>query len=198
MAVFEQRRVILNRGAFPAYRRYIHETLWPSLAGAGARPICLLSGLIGAPNNETYLFTGFDDLAAWQRSQPLIAGSSPDDGGSEASYGVRQELIAEEQARLLVDSGVRPKASITPEDRRSVYGMRRFWIRRQIGPSLFDTLPKASGRGSRRRARASSVSSATRRSRSRWRRCSSPAITVQRIGRKRAVTVSQRPGSQPR
>jgi hypothetical protein len=129
MPVFEQRRVILNRGAFPAYRRYVHETLWPSLSGAGARPLCVLSGLIGAPNNETYLFTGFADLAAWQRAQPIIAGTSPDDGGSAASYDVRQELIAKEQARLLVDSGVRPKASITSDDRRSVYGMRRFWIR---------------------------------------------------------------------
>jgi hypothetical protein len=129
MPIFEQRRVVLNRGAFPAYRRYVHETLWPSLTSAGARPLCLLSGLIGAPNNETYLFTGFTDLAAWQHAQVLIAGASPDDGGFEASYGVRQELIAEEQVRLLVDSGVRPKASIAADDRRRVYGMRRFWIR---------------------------------------------------------------------
>jgi hypothetical protein len=134
--VFEQRRVILHRGAFPAYRRYVHETLWPTLTAAGNRPLCLLTGLIGSSINETYLFTGFPDLAAWQRAQPEMAGASPEAGGKGPSSKLRQELISEEQVRLLVDSGVRPKSTITVDDRRSVYGMRRFWIRPTDWPAF--------------------------------------------------------------
>lgn len=114
MAYYEERRIDLRRGSFPAYRRYVHETLWPALEAAGARPLCLLNGLIGMGSEETYLFTGFPDLDAWARTQQTIAG--------------RSEWIAEERARLLVDSGVRPKDVTPVADRRAVYGMRRFWI----------------------------------------------------------------------
>lgn len=127
--LYDQRRIILNRGAFPAYRRFVFETLWPALAGAGARPLCLLAGLIGAPAEETYLFTGFADANAWLAGQRVLAGLSPDEDGATSVYAKRAGWIAEERARPLLDSGVRPKA-ITPDaDHRPVYGMRRFSIR---------------------------------------------------------------------
>ena len=128
MAYYEERRVIVRRGAFPAYRQLVHERLWPALVQAGARPLCLLNGLIGAPADETYLFTGFPDPEAWLRGQRVLSGASPDDGSTDPLREQRQELIVEEQARLLVDSGVRPKAETPVADRRAVYGMRRFWV----------------------------------------------------------------------
>jgi len=127
--LYEERRVIVRRGGFREYRELVHGTLWPALEAAGARPLCLLSGLIGAPADETYLFTGFPDADAWLRGQRLITGPSPDDGASDAEHDRRAELVVEERARLLVDSGVRPKAETPASDRRAVYGMRRFWIR---------------------------------------------------------------------
>lgn len=133
---YEERRVVVQRGAFPAYRRYVHAALWPSLVEAGARPLCLLSGLIGAPATETYHFTGFPDTGTWLRCQRLLGGTSPDEGLADPIAEERREMITEEQARLLVDSGVRPKAETPIGDRRRVYGMRRFWIRPADWPTF--------------------------------------------------------------
>jgi hypothetical protein len=134
--LYEQRRVIVRRGGFPAYRDFVHSALWPALAEAGARPLCLLNGLIGAPADETYLFTGFADADAWLRAQRLLTGASPDDGATDALRERRAELIVEESARPLVDSGVRPKAETPASDSRAVYGMRRFWIRPADWPAF--------------------------------------------------------------
>ena len=128
--------MILRRGAFPAYRRWVHETLWPALSTAGARPLCLLSGLIGVPAEETYLFTGFPDLDAWARGQQVLTALSPDEGTANHASSTRAALIAEEHARLLVDSGVRPKPQTPASDRRAVYGMRRFWIQPADWPAF--------------------------------------------------------------
>ncbi|MGH2587859.1 MAG: hypothetical protein ACRDJE_23310 [Dehalococcoidia bacterium] len=136
MAYYEERRVVLQPGALPAYRRLVHEALWPALAEAGARPLCLLSGLIGAPVAETYLFTGFPDAEAWVRAQPLLGGTDPEAGRVEALGEQRASLIVEERARLLVDCGVRPKAETPLGDRRAVYGLRRFWIRPADWPAF--------------------------------------------------------------
>ena len=45
--LYEERRVVLRRGAADAYRTVMLDDLWPALTAAGARPLCLLSGLIG-------------------------------------------------------------------------------------------------------------------------------------------------------
>jgi hypothetical protein len=125
---YEERRVVLRRGSLPAWRALVFDQLWPELRRAGTRPLCLLSGLIGAAAEETYLFTGFPDADSWLRCQPLIAGLDPDTASDSGAQRARTDLIAEESARLLRASPVRPK-DVTPEtDRRAVYGMRRFWI----------------------------------------------------------------------
>ena len=136
MPYYEERRVIVRRGSFPAYRRWVHETLWPMLSAAGARPLCLLSGLIGVPAEETYLFTGFPDLDAWTRGQQVLTGLTADGGDAREGARARAELIVEEQVRLLLDSGVRPKAQTPETDRRPVYGMRRFWIQPADWPAF--------------------------------------------------------------
>jgi hypothetical protein len=136
MAYYEERRVIVRRGAFRDYRRFVHDSLWPALTDAGARPLVLLSGLIGAPAEETYLVTGFPDLESWQRCQYVLTGTSPDDGGVDSIGERRAALIEDERARLLIDSGVRPKEQTPTSDRRAVYGMRRFWIRPADWPSF--------------------------------------------------------------
>ena len=128
MPFYEERRVVVRRGAFPGFRRLVLQTLWPALSEAGARPLCLLNGLIGAPADETYLFTGFPDVEAWLRAQRVLSGASPDDGATDPLREQRADLILEERARLLVDSGVRPKPETPVSDRRRVYGMRRFWL----------------------------------------------------------------------
>lgn len=128
MPIYEERRVILQRGAFPAYRHLVLETLWPALAAAGARPLCLLNGLIGAGAEETYSFTGFTDAEAWLRAQPVISGLTPEDGASSGPLRARAALIAQERVRLLLPTDVRPKAETPPGDRRAIYGMRRFTI----------------------------------------------------------------------
>ena len=121
--LYEERRVILKRGALAAYRELMHKELWPALEEAvGARPLCLLSGLIGAPVEQTHTFTGFSSIDDWQRVQagavsalhPLLAR--------------RAELLESEQVKLLLPSGPRPKDVMPPEDRRAVYGLRRFYI----------------------------------------------------------------------
>jgi hypothetical protein len=128
MALYEVRRAVLHRAALPEYRRHVFGSLWPALAATGGRPLCLLSGLIGLPADETYLVTGFPDLEAWQRAQTLLGGTDPDTGTAVGDRERRATLIREESARLFLDSGVRPKLSTPDVDRRSVYGMRRFWL----------------------------------------------------------------------
>jgi hypothetical protein len=140
--IYEERRVLLKRGALEAYRRLMLEQVWPALRSLGAQPLCLLSGLIGMPATETYSFTGFHDLASWERLQ-LRPESGPPAGADTAmseTLGAgmqeRAELVLEERARLVIPSATRPKAQTPPEERRPIYGMRRFWIRPQDWPEF--------------------------------------------------------------
>lgn len=126
--VYEERRVVVTRGSLGAYRRMVLESVWPALVAAGARPLCLLSGLIGARAEETFLFTGFADLAAWQQAQARITGVDMDARADGSAVRERVNLIEEEQVRLLLPSDVRPKAETPTADRRAVYGMRRFTV----------------------------------------------------------------------
>lgn len=126
--LYEERRALLRRGAVRAYREVVHARLWPALMQVEAHPLALLTGLIGTPIEETYLFTGFADAAAWRRAQPIITGVDPD-GGAETEFArERGELIKHESVRLLLPSGERPKPVTPLADRRPVYGMRRFTI----------------------------------------------------------------------
>ena len=64
-------------------------------------------------------FTGFEDFDAWQAAQPILTGDSSS----------LREWIASEEARPLLASAYRPTGPTRPEDRRPVYGLRRWWIR---------------------------------------------------------------------
>jgi hypothetical protein len=131
--IYEERRAVLQRGALDGYRRLMLGEVWPALAAAGARPLCLLSGLIGLPAEETYSFTGYPSMAEWEQAQRASAADAPDSagmsGGLRAALARRSEMVTEEQVRLLHPSGPRPKPETPAADRRAVYGMRRFWIR---------------------------------------------------------------------
>lgn len=116
MVVFEERRIYLHKGQLGAYREWSQATLWPDLAAHGGGPICLLQGLIGNPVEELVQIVRFPDAVAWERAQQgAIAG--------------RAAPVAREEARLLLALTSRPGAVVPPEDRRPVYGYRRFFIR---------------------------------------------------------------------
>ncbi len=117
--IYEERRIRLHPGSLRDYRTWALETMWPALTAAGHRPLCVLNGLIGAGAEEVVCFNGFEDFDAWQAAQPLLAGDAD---------GPRQ-WIASEEARPLLSSAYRPTGPTRPEDRRPVYGLRRWWIR---------------------------------------------------------------------
>jgi hypothetical protein len=106
------------------------EEVWPALAAAGMRPLCLLSGLIGLPAEETYTFTGFRDAAAWA--------AAAENAPLQHTLARRNGLVVEEQVRLHRPSPIRPKPETPPEDRRPVYGMRRFTINAADWPAFLE------------------------------------------------------------
>jgi len=116
--IYEERRIHLHRGAFQDYRAWALQTLWPGLVDAGHHPLCVLNGLIGAEVEDVVCYTGFEDFDAWQAAQPILAGDSS----------VPRDWIATEEARPLLASAYRPTGPTRPEDRRPVYGLRRWWI----------------------------------------------------------------------
>ena len=117
--IYEERRIRLTPGCFRDYRTWVLERLWPRLAESGHRPLCLLNGLIGAAAEDVVLIVGFEDFDAWQAAQPALVGDVRD--------GPRR-WIESEEARPLLASAYRPDGPTQPEDRRPVYGLRRWWI----------------------------------------------------------------------
>jgi hypothetical protein len=94
--------------------------LWTRLTDMGHHPLCLLNGLIGAAIEDVVFIIGFEDYDSWQQAQPLIT-----DDGKETST---RQWIEHEQVRLMLPSSYRPTKPTRDEDRRPVYGMRRWWI----------------------------------------------------------------------
>ncbi len=129
--IYEERRVVLRRGALPDYRQIHLDRAWPALRSVGARPLCLLSGLIGLPAEETYSFTGYRDIATWEDLQQDAVGAA-----SREALAERAGLIVEESVRLLRPSDERPNPETPATDRRAVYGMRRFSIRPEDWPDF--------------------------------------------------------------
>ena len=140
--IYEERRVLLRRGALDEYRRLELEQIRPALLAIGVRPLCLLSGLIGMPATETYRFSGYRDAAEWERLQFNADGTLPAGlppavwAGLRPALKRRAELVAEERTRLLTPSDVRPKAETPSGDRRPIYGLRRFSIRQEHWPEF--------------------------------------------------------------
>ena len=118
--IYEERRIILKRGTFGDYRQFVLEKIWKNLERDGHQPLCLLNGLIGAGAEDVILICGFEDYAAWESAQPLIAGHN-----GEAPP---RDWITHENVRLMRASKHRPSGTTLKADRRAVYGARRWWI----------------------------------------------------------------------
>jgi len=113
---WEVRRTSVNDGAAPAYRRGYLETVWPRLESAGARPLALFNGLIGAPVTAFLSVTGYPSFESYLAVQATAAPRDP----------ALAALIHDESVRLMADCGERPRATLDPADRRAVYGVRSF------------------------------------------------------------------------
>ncbi|MFQ6026999.1 MAG: hypothetical protein ACE5Q6_05855 [Dehalococcoidia bacterium] len=114
--IYEQRQTTLRPGSFPEYAKHAREDWWPRLNAVGAEVLCLLQGLIGFPPEEVIQITRFPNWDTWARSQSY-------------SNLPGHELVEKEEAKLLKAIASRPKSQIPPEDRKAVYGYRRWFIR---------------------------------------------------------------------
>jgi hypothetical protein len=74
-----------------------------------------MSGLIGSPATEILQITRFSDYASWDAAQ--------------LDRPSREGLVESEEVRLLRPIAARPKERLPEEDRRTVYGFRRFFTR---------------------------------------------------------------------
>lgn len=113
--IYEERRTLSHSKSAEAYLEYCETEYWPKLRTVGGQPLCLLSGLIGDPANEYLQITGFEGVQAWEAAQ---------------SEGIPspQDIVESESVRLLRPIASRPKQLVPQEDRRAVYGCRRFFI----------------------------------------------------------------------
>jgi hypothetical protein len=115
--LYEERRTVIGRDAFKEYDALCRETLWPCQKERGGQVLCRLGGHMGEPAQELRTLTAFPDLSSWQAAQ---AAGLPD-----RLY----DLVEEESVRLLRPITSRPRRPVPREDRRPLYGYRRFFIR---------------------------------------------------------------------
>jgi len=113
--IYEERFTHVSITKVREYVELCRDKTIPALKTAGGRTICLLSGLIGDRGNTFLQVTGFEDSSAWNLAQKTMSVE-------------RNDLIEQEEVRLLKPIASRPKPVIPPEDRRPVYGYRRFFI----------------------------------------------------------------------
>ena len=108
--IFELRHTTLKSGVLAEYLAHNQQ------AGAAAlgKTLCVLSGLIGYPAEEIVRVTRYSGINDWQAAQAGV----PESG-----------LAKMEEVRLMRAISSRPKPVVPPEDRRTVYGYRRFFIR---------------------------------------------------------------------
>ena len=111
--IYEQRQLTLRKGALEEYVQHVRADVWPRIREQGGSVVCLLSGLIGYPTEEVVQVARFPGLDSWNDFQIAFPGNT---------------MVEKEEARLLKSISDRPKPHIPPEDRRSVYGYRRFLI----------------------------------------------------------------------
>ena len=113
--IYEERLTFTYSKSAEEYLKYCQSDRLEQLSAVGGQPLCLLSGLIGDPANQYLQITAFEDVRAWEEAQAKVAPAPPD-------------LIESETARLLRPIASRPKPVVPQEDRRAVYGCRRFFI----------------------------------------------------------------------
>ena len=109
--IYELKHTTLRSGVLD---EYLAQNRQAGAAAKDGKPLCVLAGLIGYPPEEIVQVTRYSGLDAWQRAQSNV----PDLG-----------LAEREEVRLMRSISSRPKEVVPPEDRRAVYGYRRFFIR---------------------------------------------------------------------
>jgi hypothetical protein len=114
--LYEERTTQVGQGAIAEYVRWHRQDHRGVVHDNGGRVLCMMSGLIGAPATEVLQVTRFPDFEAWERSQSVASAK-------------RAELVDSEEVRLLRAIAARPKEGLPDEDRRAVYGYRRFFTR---------------------------------------------------------------------
>ena len=108
--ITEERRSVLEIESRSNYIELCRNTIWPSLRASGGKVICMLTGMIGRPSTHLLQMTSYSDLQSWQTAQ--------------GAWSVNREaLLRQESVRLLMPIASRPKDTVPPEDRRSVYGL---------------------------------------------------------------------------
>ena len=113
--ITEERRSVLEIESRNNYIELCRNSVWPSLRASGGKVICMLTGMIGRPSTHLLQMTSYADLESWQTAQGAWSVN-------------RESLISQESVRLLRPIASRPKDTVPPEDRRSVYGYRKFFI----------------------------------------------------------------------
>ena len=128
MLLYDERRITLRPGVFPSYRRWALHELWPALLAAGHSPVCLLNGLIGKTADEVILIVGFQHFEARQAAQSLFAGDGPS--------APTRRLVVEEEVKIILAHPERAPP-LNAEDRRPIYGVRRWWIQPEDWEEFF-------------------------------------------------------------
>ena len=113
--ITEERLMHLNPGQLQQYLDLIRNNISPSIRASGGRIICLLQGLIGSPSTKLIQMTQYQNIEAWQLAQGAWTVN-------------REEYIVRESTRILKPISSRPKEIVPPEDRRTIYGYRKFII----------------------------------------------------------------------
>ena len=109
--IYELRHTTLRSGTLD---EYLAQNQKNRAAAPHGKNLCVLSGLIGYPAEEIVHVTRYAGIDEWQAAQANL----PDMG-----------LAENEEVRLMRSISSRPKEFVPPEDRRAVYGYRRFLIR---------------------------------------------------------------------
>eukprot|EP01043_Picozoa_sp_COSAG02_P034768 COSAG02_NODE_2451_length_8826_cov_26.741836_3_plen_225_part_00 len=105
---------LVCEGDWAPYRSWALHTLWSDLQRHGHKVVCVLNGLIGKGVQDVLIIVGYDDFAARQAAQPLFMGQS--------------ERVLDEEIHLLESSPYTEGRGVNVEDRRNIYGVRRWWI----------------------------------------------------------------------
>ncbi|HEY7270598.1 MAG TPA: hypothetical protein VH951_12300 [Dehalococcoidia bacterium] len=114
--IYEERRITVEPRAVQDFLKVGREETWPRLKESGGALLCLMGGMIGAGANELVQISRFEDLEVWERSAGAYTAS-------------RSKLVRDEVAQPLRAVSSRPRAALSDDDKRPVYGYRRFYIR---------------------------------------------------------------------
>lgn len=82
--------------------------------------------MIGGVAEETHTFIGYPSWDDWHRGQEIVTGVGDDSG--TARRAVRRDIVLEEDVRPMIAFSGRPLPETPIEDRRPLYGLRRWMI----------------------------------------------------------------------